>query len=401
MMMEEAASYHVPDIPVSRFQYHLPETAIAQEPLPERDHSRLLLYREGQIGHHIFYELPELLEEPALLVFNDTRVIPARLLFYNEQGARIELFLLKELAQDEQHSSYMWECMVGNRRKFKEGEALSLQSDGVSLQASWHDRESNKVLFRCSGRSAFLEILETFGHMPLPPYIKREDNKEDQERYQTVFARNAGAVAAPTASLHFTEKVLGALEQRGHSKAFLTLHVGAGTFKPVTSEGTAGHLMHTESFSISKETLLALKEAPRVIAVGTTVMRVLESLYYSALRISAGKLPVRVGQHDPYQTVLPEWSSREVLDIILSYMEQEGLSNLEGETSIFIMPGMKFRVCSGLITNFHQPGSTLLMLVEAFIGPSWKEVYAQALGEGYRMLSYGDSSLLIPRFAKG
>jgi S-adenosylmethionine:tRNA ribosyltransferase-isomerase len=395
-MMQEMDSFQVPDIPVSRFQYDLPESAIAQEPLPERDQSRLLQFRSGQISHHVFKELPGLLEEPALLVFNDTRVIPARLWFYNKQGVRIEIFLLKELSHDETNDSYIWECMVGNRRKFKEGETLSLNSDGVSLQASWYDRENNKVSFRCSGRSAFLDILEAFGHMPLPPYIKREDNYSDQERYQTVFARNAGAVAAPTASLHFTESVLSALAQRGHSKAFLTLHVGAGTFKPVTSEGTAGHLMHTESFSISKETLLALEQAPRVIAVGTTVMRVLESLYYAALRITEGKTPVRIEQHDPYRLDLPGWSLSEVLRIILAYLEREGLSQLEGETSIFIMPGMKFRICSGLITNFHQPGSTLLMLVEAFIGPDWRGMYAEALGKGYRMLSYGDSSLLVP-----
>ena len=398
--MEESASYQIPDIPVARFQYHLPEAAIAQEPLPERDHSRLLQFRSGQVSHHIFKQLPELLTDPALLVFNDTKVIPARLWFHNEQGARIEIFLLKELEHDETGSLYIWECMVGNRRKFREGETLTLDSEGITLQASWHDRENNRILFRCSGRSAFLDILDAFGHMPLPPYIRRADNPEDQERYQTVFAKNAGAVAAPTASLHFTESVLDALEKRGHHKAFLTLHVGAGTFKPVTSEGTAGHEMHTESFSISRETLLALKQAPGVIAVGTTVMRVLESLYYAALRISAGQTPVRIGQHDPYRTSLPDWSLTEVLDIILVHLEREGLSHLEGETSIFIMPGMKFRVCSGLITNFHQPGSTLLMLVEAFIGPVWREVYEEALAKGYRMLSYGDSSLLLPGIVK-
>ncbi len=394
--MDDHKEYNIPNIPVAKFHYQLPESAIAQEPLPQRDQSRLLHYRAGSTGHHVFTELPELLDPDALLVFNDTKVIPARLWFHNEQGARIELFLLKELQRDESHSSYIWECLVGNRRKFKEQDILTLRSGNLELSAAWHHRELNQVEIRCSGREAFLDILDVFGHMPLPPYIKREDSHSDYERYQTIFAKNTGAVAAPTASLHFTEAVFEALERKGHKLAFLTLHVGAGTFKPVTSEGTAGHVMHTESFSISKETLMALNQGRPITAVGTTVMRVLESLYYAALQVVAGQKEIRVGQHDPYKTGLPDWSLAALITILTDHLEKEGKTHLEGETSIFIVPGMRFRVCNGLVTNFHQPGSTLLMLVEAFIGPGWEQMYDEALRNGYRMLSYGDSSLLIP-----
>jgi len=385
----------MPDIPIERFKYLLPESAIAQEPLAERDRSKLLCYRGGAISHHIFRELPEIIGATSLMVFNDTKVIPARLWFLNQQNVRIEIFLLKELKGAEHGDTYIWECMVGNRRKFKAGDVLTLRSGGVSLEASWYRRDENLVSFRCSGRAAFLEVLETFGHIPLPPYIRRSDHAGDKERYQTVFAKNLGAVAAPTASLHFTEAVLADLKNRGHEQAYLTLHVGAGTFKPVTSEGTAGHEMHTEAFSISKATLRQLQAHQNIIAVGTTTMRVLESLYYVALLLQEGKKEIRVRQYDPYREGLPEWSLPEVVERIMEHMDAAGAELLEGETSIFIIPGMRFRVCKGLVTNFHQPGSTLLMLVEAFIGRNWERVYTNALENGYRMLSYGDASLLF------
>lgn len=390
------AQHGMPDIPVSRFHYELPESAIAQEPLAQRDHSKLLCYRAGQRSHHHFYDLPNLLLEPTLLVFNDTKVIPARLWFQNSQGARIEIFLLKERHRQEYQATFIWECLVGNRKKFKEGEVLRLSSGEMELEALWHDRDSNQVSFRCRGVLEFQRILEHFGHVPLPPYIRRNDVPNDQERYQSVFARNAGAVAAPTASLHFTESVLEELKRNGHEQAYLTLHVGAGTFKPVTSQGTAGHLMHTESFSISKATLLTLKQHRTIVAVGTTVMRVLESLFYAAVQLHNGNLPVSIAQHDPYRDDLPNWNMEQAIDIILDHLEQTNAPSIEGETSIFIVPGMKFRACSGLITNFHQPGSTLLMLLEAFMGSEWQEMYEEALSKGYRMLSYGDSSIILP-----
>ncbi|MEN9511923.1 MAG: hypothetical protein RLZZ370_1742 [Bacteroidota bacterium] len=390
------AQHGMPDIPVSRFQYELPESAIAQEPLAQRDHSRLLCYRAGQRSHHRFYDLPNLLLEPTLLVFNDTKVIPARLWFQNSHGASIEIFLLKEHLRQEKPATFIWECLVGNRKKFKEGEVLRLSSGNMELEARWHNRDSNQVAFRCTGVPEFLSILEHFGHVPLPPYIRRNDVPNDQERYQSVFARNAGAVAAPTASLHFTEGVLEELTRKGHEQAYLTLHVGAGTFKPVTSLGTAGHLMHTESFSISKATLLSLKEHQTIVAVGTTVMRVLESLFFAAVQLQQGRWPVRISQYDPYRDDLPSWDRHQVIDIILDHLERTKATSLDGETSIFIVPGMKFRVCSGLITNFHQPGSTLLMLLEAFMGSEWQEMYREALSNDYRMLSYGDSSIIFP-----
>ncbi|MEY3984225.1 MAG: S-adenosylmethionine:tRNA ribosyltransferase-isomerase [Bacteroidota bacterium] len=386
----------MPDIPVSRFFYELPESAIAQEPIPQRDHARFLCYRAGELTHHHFYDLPNLLLEPSLLVFNDTKVIPARLWFQNSHGARIEIFLLKELSRHEPQGTYIWECLAGNRKKFKEGDVLRLTSDCMQLEASWFNRDANQVMFRCKGTDQFLSIIEHFGHVPLPPYIRRADVPSDQERYQSVFARNAGAVAAPTASLHFTDKVLQELNERGHQQAYLTLHVGAGTFKPVIAQGTAGHEMHTESFSIAKATLLALKQQRPLIAVGTTVMRVLESLYFAAIQVRTGNLPVRVAQDDPYRNDLPDWSADDVVNILLEYLEHTKSDFLTGETSIFIVPGMKFRMCAGLITNFHQPGSTLLMLVEAFMGSEWVTMYQEALSKGYRMLSYGDSSIIIP-----
>lgn len=395
-MEDQSNKTSMPDIPVSRFYYELPVSAIAQEPVPQRDHARFLCYRAGTLSHHHFYDLPNLLLEPSLLVFNDTKVIPARLWFQNSQGARIEIFLLKELSRQEAQGTFIWECLVGNRKKFKEGDALRLTSEDMQLEASWHNRDANQVVFRCTGTDQFLSIIEHFGHVPLPPYIRRDDVPGDQERYQSVFARNAGAVAAPTASLHFTEKVLNELNERGHQQAFLTLHVGAGTFKPVTAQGTAGHEMHTESFSVSKTTLLALKQRRPVIAVGTTVMRVLESLYYAAVQVRAGNLPVRIAQYDPYRKDLPVLSTEEVLNILLEHLEQTNTDDLAGETSIFIVPGMEFRICAGLITNFHQPGSTLLMLVEAFMGSGWGTMYQEALSKGYRMLSYGDSSIIFP-----
>jgi S-adenosylmethionine:tRNA ribosyltransferase-isomerase len=305
--------------------------------------------------------------------------------------------LLKELYRKEEQATFIWDCLVGNRKKFKESEVLRLTSGGMELEARWYNRDSNQVAFRCTGVTEFLSILEHFGHVPLPPYIRRSDVPNDQERYQSVFARNAGAVAAPTASLHFTERVLEDLKRNGHEQTYLTLHVGAGTFKPVTSLGTAGHLMHTERFSISKATLLTLKEHKTIVAVGTTVMRVLESLFYAAVRLHQGNLPVSIAQHDPYRDDLPSWDKEQAIDIILDHLEQTNTTSLEGETSIFIIPGMKFRVCSGLITNFHQPGSTLLMLLEAFMGSEWQDLYKEALSNGYRMLSYGDSSIIYPR----
>jgi S-adenosylmethionine:tRNA ribosyltransferase-isomerase len=388
----------IPLYPFEKLHYDLPEDRIAVHPLPQRDQSKLLIYQSGTIQDSHFYHIPGYLSTPSLLVGNNTKVIPARLQFENANGNSIEIFLLEPLTPKQT----IWTAMVGNRRKFKEGEKLEQTgiygSQTVALQVAWESRHDNNIRLTPLGGITVPEALQLFGKVPLPPYIKRELTADDINRYQTVFAEVEGAVAAPTASLHFTEEVIAKLIEKGIEQQYLTLHVGAGTFKPVTADNAADHEMHKERFQVNSALLHALiarlDAGESIIATGTTTMRVLESLHYLGERIHAGKAnPTEISADSGFDPGNHNLTIRESLDVVLRYSEKNG-GVINGNTAIFILPGFRFRLCSGLITNFHQPGSTLIALVAAFIGEDWRNVYAHALKKDYRFLSYGDSSLL-------
>lgn len=389
----------IPQYPFEKLQYHLPDARIAEHPLPLRDQSKLLIYKDGIIQDSHFFEISGHLPAPSLLVGNNTKVIPARLQFVNAKGNTIEIFLLEPLTPEQT----IWTAMVGNRRKFKEGEKLELcgisGSQSVALQVDWESRHDNKVRLTPQGGINVSEALQLFGKVPLPPYIKRELTEDDINRYQTVFAEVEGAVAAPTASLHFTEGVIARLNEKGIEQQYLTLHVGAGTFKPVTANNAADHEMHKERFQVNSALLRALiarlDAGENIISTGTTTMRVLESLHYVGERIHAGKAnPTEITADSGFDPGNHNLTIRESLEVVLQYSEKNG-GVVNGNTAIFILPGFRFRLCSGLITNFHQPGSTLIALVAALIGEDWRNVYAHALKKDYRFLSYGDSSLLF------
>jgi len=392
--MNKLNKFETPDLEVSHFHYALPEHRIAQFPLAQRDASKLLVYRPDGISHRLFRELPDVLPGDATLVFNDTRVIPARLHFTTPVGKQVEIFLLSPVPGADGN---VWECLAGNRRQFHPNMVLRAQTDGGKLLlAKWEDRDRNIVRFSVEGDGDFYTMLEQIGKVPLPPYIKREAEASDRERYQTVFAANKGAVAAPTAALHFTDAVLDRLDAAGIGKAFLTLHVGAGTFRPVTAATTSGHEMHREVFQLPLEAVERLLVSRQTIAVGTTALRLLESLpYIYAWVADHGHAAIRIDQEMPYNSKAAVITRREALEGLRAYMQSHGLERLQGETGIFILPGFPWKMTEGLITNFHHPGSTLLMLIESWMGERWKEMYAEALEKGYRFLSYGDSSLLM------
>lgn len=389
---------HIPQFPFQTLHYELQEDRIADFPLAERDHSKLLYYKDGAIQDYWFYDISKLIPNGSLLIGNNTKVIPARLVFTKAERSTVELFLLTPLSPD----WTVWEVMVGNRRKFKEGQQLSLkagENNNAVLTASWHDRERNQVRLQVTAPYSIPEALEIFGKVPLPPYIRREMTNEDKERYQTVFAEVAGAVAAPTASLHFTDRVLKNLEEAGVRRSYLTLHVGAGTFKPVKSEFASEHEMHREQFHINslllREIMAHLKAGKKIIASGTTSMRVLESLHFIGARLIHGmKDPAEIAPDVGFNPLYKGIDLLESLSALTDYVNQLG-GSMSGNTAIFILPGFRFRICSGLITNFHQPGSTLIALVAAFAGDNWRKIYDHALGKGYRFLSYGDASLLL------
>lgn len=391
-------------ISIQDYTYDLPEDRIAFQPLGERDESKLLLYTGGQISHHFFNNVPDLLPERSLLVFNDTRVIPARIHFQKESGAEIEIFLLNPAGSESLLMLAMlaknhcrWKCTIGNLKRWKAGQLLSKQVGSDTLTASLADRSESIVEFTWTGDRTFSEIISEAGITPLPPYIKRAAAKDDLTRYQTIYSHHEGAVAAPTAGLHFTQRVFEALRKKGIEHDFLTLHVSAGTFQPIKADNVLDHTMHFEQVSISRQVIERLADSHKIIiAVGTTSMRTLESLYWYGVKLMANAgADFNITQHDPYQ--LPgAATSAQALTAVLKAMERKGIENLSGTTSIFIYPGYRFRICRGLITNFHQPGSTLMLLVAAFIGKHWKEVYQEALKNEYRFLSYGDSSLLLP-----
>jgi S-adenosylmethionine:tRNA ribosyltransferase-isomerase len=391
-------------INIQEYTYDLPDDRIAYHPLANRDESKLLVYRSGKIEHQVFKNLADVVPGNSLLVLNDTKVIPARLHFQKESGADIEIFLLNPVSPDTLLSGAMlakkqctWHCTVGNLKRWKEGQVLSKSIDGVTITALLSKRSEGMVEFSWPGDQTFSEIITAAGSTPLPPYIKRDTAKEDTVRYQTIYSNNEGAVAAPTAGLHFTEDVFEQLSKKGIKSEFLTLHVSAGTFQPVKAENALDHVMHHEQISVTRQTVKNLLDhVQKIIPVGTTSMRTLESLYWFGVKLTVDrKASFTIYQTDPYQ--LPDSiEATSALQAILDHMDLNRLTSITGSTSIFIYPGYRFRLCHGLITNFHQPGSTLILLVAAFIGPRWRNVYAEAISREYRFLSYGDSSLLLP-----
>lgn len=396
---------------IQAFDYHLPEACIALHPSPARDASRLLVSRNGQITHHHFYQILDLLPTNSLLVFNNTRVIPARIHLKKSTGATIELFLLKPLASQvatqltmESKHQVEWECLIGNKKRWKAGESLnqSIQIEGeeIHLALEWIDRDQNWVRITWNSAHLFAEILNALGQIPLPPYLGRDLDQEDQERYQTIFSKELGAVAAPTASLHFTQELLDQIPSKGHQSTFITLHVGAGTFLPVKEENVANHPMHREQLIFSIPMMEAiLKHKGPIVPVGTTALRALESLYWSGVYlIEGGKIPKEgfvLPKEFAYQAREKTYSVSESLEKVIQFLQENQQEQWIAETELLIMPGYTLHLCDALMTNFHQPKSTLLVLIAALIGEHWKEVYAEALQKGYRFLSYGDTSLLF------
>lgn len=400
-------------IHIRDYDYPLPDEKIAKFPLPRRDESKLLLYRNGQIGESVFKRIGDFLPPRSLMVFNNTKVIQARLLFRKATGAQIEVFCLEPLSPADyalvfgQTERCTWTCLVGNSKKWKEGvltKEIRFRDETVLLQAGRKQvcGESHVIEFSWNNPAyTFADLLEAGGVLPIPPYLHRETEASDLKTYQTVYSKIKGSVAAPTAGLHFTEEVLAGLAAQGVGREELTLHVGAGTFKPVKSDTIEGHEMHTEFISVRRAAIRnVLDNLGHVIAVGTTSVRTLESLYYIGVLLaanpdaSAGDL--QVSQWMPYDEANNRLPVAEALGHILAYLDRNGADRLVTSTRILIAPGYVFKVVSGMVTNFHQPKSTLLLLISAFLQGDWKRVYDYALAHGFRFLSYGDSSLLLP-----
>lgn len=400
----------IPEIRIEDYNYSLPDERIAKYPLPRRDESKLLVYRDGTVAQRHFYDLPGLLPQDCIMVFNDTRVVPARLFFRRDTGARIEIFCLEPVSPSEYALNFAstrsctWKCVIGNAKRWKD-DILSFDAGDGSEAAAMRlkarllgrEGETGTVEFSWEGDLPFSRVLELCGQVPIPPYLNRGTEEIDLERYQTLYAHIRGSVAAPTAGLHFTDEVLDAIAARGIDMENICLHVGAGTFLPVKSSLISEHPMHREPFVVSLAFLKDLLESgKKVVAVGTTSVRTLESLYYAGVScIEQGK-PLDIGQWDPY-TRDYSYTTEESLRALTGYLEAGGMERLEVGTRIIIVPGFRFRIVDMLVTNFHQPQSTLLLLISAFVGGDWKTIYDYALANGFRFLSYGDSSLLYRR----
>ena len=399
----------IPVIRIQDYDYPLPDERIAKYPLPERDASKLLRYRDGVVDEFVFRELPDLLPESSIMVFNDTKVVPARLHFQRQTGAHIEIFCLQPVEPAEYSTVFtsvgrcVWRCVIGNSKRWKDdvlrlyGHGADPAVDRMDLQARLLSREGETgvVEFTWVDGSPFSAVLEACGSVPIPPYLNRETEAVDLERYQTLYARFRGSVAAPTAGLHFTESVLDRIRAKGIDSETICLHVGAGTFLPVKSELVSEHPIHSEPFVVRKSFIRSLCEGDKsVIAVGTTSVRTLESLYYIGVSCIETGRPAPVEQWCPY-TREYAYSLRESLEAIVKYLEDNGLDELKADTRIIIVPGFRFRIVDMLVTNFHQPESTLILLVSAFVGGDWRTIYDYALAHGFRFLSYGDSSLLF------
>ena len=404
----------VTGITIKDFAYNLTDDKIAKYPLDERDESKLLVWNNGKIADRQFQNLAEYLPANSLLVFNNTKVIRARLLFLKETGARIEIFCLDPSEPSDYQIAFQstqsctWKCMIGNQKKWK-GERLRktirIENTDIELYAQQTDPQNNKSLIRFSWNNPdyeFSRIIESAGSLPIPPYLNRETEPSDLERYQTVYSKIKGSVAAPTAGLHFTEKVFNHLKEAGHQLAELTLHVGAGTFQPVKSETISGHPMHSEQFYIRRDLLnqlLLFHQCGKTIAVGTTSARTLESLYW--LGIQAIKNPqldcahLKVSQWEAYTEHENQLPASEAFKALIELLDRNQTDFLSASTRIIIAPGYRFRVTDGLITNFHQPQSTLLLLISAYLGDEWRTIYEHALANNYRFLSYGDSNLYL------
>ena len=401
---------NIQEIAIAEYDYPLPDERIAKYPLAERDTSKLLLYKGGDIREEKFANLPSFIPQGALMVFNNTRVIQARLRFRKETGAQIEVFCL----EPEQPADYqlmfqetkecVWQCLVGNSSRWKSG-VLSqvINIGGVDVRLSVERVSSaavNLVRFFWDGGFTFAELLEAAGELPIPPYLNRKTEESDMSTYQTVYSKVKGSVAAPTAGLHFTPAVLSALDAAGVQRGEVTLHVGAGTFKPVKSELIADHEMHEEYIEVQRSLIEGIVAAGgTAVAVGTTSVRTLESLYFLGEKVNENptieESELCVGQWEPYNRE-HTLSTVEALTALLQWLDAKGLDRVHSHTRIMIAPGYKFRIVKAIVTNFHQPKSTLLLLVSAFIGGNWRKVYDYALANGFRFLSYGDSSLLIP-----
>lgn len=400
------------EIRIEDYDYPLPDERIAKYPLARRDESKLLLYKEGHVGESLFKRIADYLPTGALMVFNNTRVIQARLLFHKETGARVEVFCL-EPAEPRDYALIFqttrrcrWTCLVGNLKKWKTGaltrdllindrlltlraEKLESKGDSHLIEFTWDDE-----------RVTFAELLDAAGILPIPPYLHRETEQSDLSTYQTVYSKIKGSVAAPTAGLHFTPEVLADIDAHGIGREEVTLHVGAGTFKPVKSETIAGHEMHTEFISVGRSSIERLRaNLGKIIAVGTTSVRTLESLYYIGVLIAdnpdATSEELVVGQWMPYDEANNRLPVSEALGNILDYLDRRGADRLVTATRIIIAPGYEFKLVKGIVTNFHQPRSTLLLLISAFVKGDWRRIYDYALGHDFRFLSYGDSSLLL------
>lgn len=401
-------------IQIKDFNYNLPDERIAKFPLAKRDNSKLLLYRHGEVTEDVFHNIAQYLPKGALMVFNNTKVIQARLHFRKETGALIEVFLLEpympadyeQMFQTTGHCS--WLCMIGNLKKWKEGtlkRTFDVKGKEVTLVAERKEdvHKSYRVDFSWDASDvSWAELLDAVGELPIPPYLNRETQESDKTTYQTVYSKVKGSVAAPTAGLHFTPEVLADIDRHGIDREELTLHVGAGTFKPVKSEEIQDHEMHTEYICVHRQTLEKLiRHEAKAIAVGTTSVRTLESLYYigvkleKTLDLSEEELHVR--QWEPYENAVAKpITPIKAIENILAYLDKHGLSALHASTQIIIAPGYEYNIVKMLVTNFHQPQSTLLLLVSAFVHGDWRKIYDYALAHDFRFLSYGDSSLLIP-----
>lgn len=399
-------------IRISDYDYPLPDNRIAKFPLQERDSSKLLVYRHGEITEDCFKSLPKYISSGSLMIFNNTKVIQARLHFRKDTGALIEVFCLEphipaDYAQNfQQTGSCEWLCMIGNLKKWKDGvlrKEINVNGHKLELCAERGEAvgTSHVVKFSWNDNTVtFSDILECMGELPIPPYLNRETQESDKKTYQTVYSKVKGSVAAPTAGLHFTERVLSALDDAGIEREELTLHVGAGTFKPVKSEEIEGHSMHTEYISVRRSTIEKLiKHGGCAVAVGTTSVRTLESLYYIGMKLEKSlelsEHDLHVNQWEPYE-ITSDVPVLKSLGNIVEYLDRHGLETLHTSTQIIIAPGYEYRIVKAMVTNFHQPKSTLLLLVSAFVHGDWRRIYDYALSHDFRFLSYGDSSLLIP-----
>lgn len=399
-------------ISINDYTYDLPSGRIAEYPLEKRDESSLLLYKYGETEKKVFRDISKYLPSNGLIVFNNTRVVQARLLFEKDTGARIEIFCLEPAGEIkdiqlafQQKKQSSWFCLVGNAKKWKKGTLFFMTQNGIMLRANKGSslKDGYIVHFEWEDESlSFAEILEEAGKTPLPPYIKRAAEEDDKKRYQTIFAKHSGSVAAPTAGLHFTDPVMNDLRNKGIESTYLTLHVGAGTFKPVSSENMKDHEMHNEQIVVNRQSLTLLRKHcnGKVISVGTTSLRTLESIYWLGVKLEKGyeygDEGFSIEQWEPYdQSQKKILSVCSAIDWVIKDMDKKGIDQIHGETSLIILPGYDVKMANILVTNFHQPRSTLLLLVAAFVGKDWKKIYNFALENDFRFLSYGDSCLLF------